>query len=108
MKINQPGLLVNGTNVLAIHALNRAADAERMLVQPTLDEIRDTGELLSFDAKPSPGEPNTEGIFFVGFTNSSNFSLSSRTFHDRITVELMSDEPAGVIRYTTDHSVPTE
>ncbi len=61
-------LLVSGTNVLAIQALNRAPDDVDFLIQPVLEaaSITATTNALVYFTTPTPGAENTVGVAVLG------------------------------------------
>ncbi len=68
------------------------------------------GPDLTFNylAHPTPGEPNDDTLAWGGTVSPVNFSVT-RGFYDRpFTVELTTDMPQAVIRYTTDGSTPSD
>ncbi len=96
--------LVEGTNVLAIHALNDAAESERFLITPVLEALR-PGTAAVYFTRPTPGAPNGEGL--AAIVDDTEFSVD-RGFHDEpFDVAITSTTPATTIRYTTDGSTPS-
>jgi hypothetical protein len=69
-----------------------------------------SGETLTFNylANPTPGDPNDATIAWAGVVSAVNFSVAHGFYDQPFTVELSTDTPDAVIRYTTDGSVPTE
>ena len=65
-----------------------------------------TDEFRYFDT-PTPGAPNV-GNSYTDYAGRVEFSRSGGTFTDPFSVELATDAPGGVIRYTLDGSLPTE
>ena len=53
---------------------------------------------------PTPGQPNRPGL--QGLASPPSFSVASHTFTEAFAVELLTDQPNAVIRFTTDGSVP--
>lgn len=64
----QIGLLVNGTNVLAIHGLNSSAGDSDFLIQATLSAAYQVTDptLKEYFATPTPGAPNGLGTTNLG------------------------------------------
>ncbi|QDU89160.1 CotH protein [Pirellulimonas nuda] len=105
-------LLVEGTNVLAFHAVNStsssSSNANRLdlLVEPVLTAGRATGaEAVGFMAWPSPGSPN--GVANQGFVGDTHFSVDRGFFDAPFDVAITSQTPGALIRYTTDGSLPS-
>ena len=72
-----PGLLRNGTNILAIHALNDAADSPNFLMLPEL-----LGQRTSTDrylTSPTPGAANGAGV--IDFVADTRFSVDRGLFN---------------------------
>ncbi|MEZ5302329.1 MAG: CotH kinase family protein [Verrucomicrobiales bacterium] len=97
------GLLAQGSNVLAIHGLNSAADADRFLIGATLELSRAeprTGYLL----EPTPGAEN--GGATERPADSVRFTPDDSVFAEAVSVTLETDEPGGEIYFTADGSDP--
>lgn len=99
--------LQDGTNVLAIHALNVTGSSD-MLIEPQLTagttslvEPLEAGFLTS----PSPGGPNSAS--FVGFVEDTNFSVDRGFYNGPISVDITTATLGATIVYTTDGSAPT-
>ncbi|YCM43051.1 lamin tail domain-containing protein [Verrucomicrobiaceae bacterium 227] len=60
--------LLNGTNILAIHGMNRSATSSDFLIDPTLTARLATGAplLRGYLDIPTPNEPNSEGVANAG------------------------------------------
>jgi hypothetical protein len=103
-----PGLLVAGTNTLAIHGLNSAANDPDFLILPTLDGL-DT-IVLSGDrymSTPTPGTiNNTSNI--NGVVGDTHFSVDRGFYDTPFSVVITSDTPGAEIRYTLNGSAPTQ
>jgi hypothetical protein len=103
------GLLLPGTNVLALHGLNDAASDPDFLVLPDLQSIGAAFDPAAprFFTTPTPGRinryPGYPGVSAVPL-----FSRASATFASDFTLTLSTLAPDGVIRYTTNGSDPTE
>ena len=96
------GVLRNGANVLAIHALNDAVDSEDFLMAPTLvsvEVVRDR-----FLSPPSPGAANGPGA--VDFVADTKFSLDRGFYSAPFDVAIASATEGAAIYYTTDGSDP--
>lgn len=98
--------LVNGTNVLAIHALNEAGSSDMLMsprlvgLAPTLTEPLEYGSF----ATPTPGAIN--GGIFLGVVSDTNFSVDRGFYTSPFQVEITTDTPGATIVYTTDGSEP--
>jgi hypothetical protein len=102
-------LLVSGTNVLAIHAMNQSAEAPTFLMQPSLEATLANGVTVRqprYYAQPTPGQTNGGG--FLGSVAGLAFSVN-RGFYSNPFAVAISCPTAGVsIRYTLDGSTPSE
>ncbi len=99
-------LLVNGSNVLAIHGLNVSSGNSTFLIAP---ELIGSGLHISppqYFAHPSPGAINQDG--YLGQVKDTKFSVDRGFFTDPINVAITSATSGATIRYTTDGSTPTE
>lgn len=101
------GVLVSGTNVLAIQSLNDNLGSSDSLALPEL-RAAGTGELEidveEFFSEPSPGGGNPPG--FPGIARAPVFSVPATVFTGTLSVALSSPEAGAVVRYTTDGSEP--
>lgn len=64
--------------------------------------------VFNYLANPTPGGPNDATIAWVGTVSPIKFSQSHGFYDQPFTVELSTDMPETVIRYTVDGSTPTE
>lgn len=95
-------LLRSGTNVLALHGLNRtAADGEFLLLPELLAGRSQAGRYFPV---PSPGQPNGAGV--TGFVGDVKFSPQRGFYEGPVTVTLACSTPGATVVYTTDGSVP--
>lgn len=101
---NHLGKLVEGGNVLAIHALNDARSDADFLVQPELVATGRVADLVYMTA-PTPGALNVPGA--VDFVRDVRFSVERGFFDTQFLLELTSETPEARIRYTLDGSTPT-
>jgi hypothetical protein len=99
-------LLTPGTNVLAIHGLNRTAGSTDFLISPLLIAERPSGEVIGYMASPTPGAVNQQGT--LGLVADTNFSVDRGLFTSPFQVEITTATSGATIRYTTDGSLPTE
>ncbi len=97
-------LLVEGTNILAIHGLNESVDGEEFLIAPRLVASDHT---VSYIKEPSPGAPNI-GQIYEGFVGELSLSHRRGLYESSFELEIETPEPTAEIRYTLDGSVPTE
>lgn len=102
-------LLVDGTNVLAIHGLNRTDSDEDFILAPELYAV-DAGALqtasrLYFDT-PTPGDFNTGG--YPGVVEDPVFSRPGGAYPSSTSVAITSATPGATIRYTTNGDEPDE
>jgi hypothetical protein len=101
----QRGLLVSGTNVLAVQGLNRAAGDPNFLVLPELVEYRVTAGDWRYFTTPSPGALNGSGV--RGFLAPPRLSVERGFYEAPFDLELTSRTPGAVLRYTTNGTLPT-
>ncbi|MDD3276033.1 MAG: CotH kinase family protein [Kiritimatiellales bacterium] len=103
------GALVEGTNILAIQALNNGSTSSDLLVLPQLEcgqVTTVTGNDLCYLLTPTPGEKNSDG--YLPETEPVVFSVPGGVFFGPVSVELFSTNSARKIVYTLDGSEPTE
>ncbi len=96
-----------GTNVLAFHGLNVAADDEDFLLVPTLyaKEVL-TEPNVGFFIEPTPGLVNGESTDPPA--GGVTISEPTRIFSEAFTIEIAPENPEATVRYTTDGSLPDE
>lgn len=99
------GLLVPGTNVLAMQALNDAASSPEFLQRVELGEYKVVGLAPHYFSKPTPGAANDSESF--AFVQPIDFSPGRGWYTNGTSVSLACDTPGVVIRYTLDGTVPT-
>lgn len=92
-----------GTNLMAFHALNRAADDPDFLLQVELTGGRSLG-LRQFP-EPTPGRPNGEGV--DGYVLEPQVEPSRGFFENPVTVTISTGTANASLAYTTDGSVPS-
>ncbi len=101
------GLLKLGTNLLAFHGMNDSPSSSDFFILPKLVGVK-VGQLRSFEQryfdKPSPSFPNGEG--FPSFSKKPEFSLEGGAYIGNTSVELTTDVPDSVIRFTTNGDIP--
>jgi hypothetical protein len=99
--------LIDGENVLAIHAMNFSAGSSDFLIAPELVVSQSTivsPEELGYFEIPTPGYGNGEAV--AGFAAGPTFSVPHGFYTSPRIVELASATPGSVIVYTTDGSTP--
>ena len=94
-----------GSNVLAVHALNDAADSARFLIGVAL-EATQTGSHPVYFPDPSPGEPNGPGL--AALVHDTEFSVDRGFYASPFDVAVTTATPGATIRFTLDGSTPTE
>ena len=95
--------LVSGSNLLAIHALNSAADATRFLLSAELDGVK-TYQTNLFFTVATPGSSNTGGALLP--LPKVDFSLNSQLFTNSLTLSLSNAVPGAAIYFTRNGTVP--
>ncbi len=98
--------LVAGTNIVAIHGINRSASNSDFFLEPALEGITFEGvaERGSYFTSPSPGWLNGTGV--AAIAPEPTFSRASGAFVGSFELVLETDAEGGEIRYTTDGSDP--
>lgn len=99
-----PGLLVAGTNVMAIQGLNDDAASSDFLLSPVLEGLGFTGAAPRFYATPTPGAANSTP--FNGIVADTHFSVDRGFFSAPFATSITCATPGAQIRYTTDGSPP--
>ncbi|MHC4742768.1 MAG: chitobiase/beta-hexosaminidase C-terminal domain-containing protein, partial [Planctomycetota bacterium] len=98
------GLLRDGKNVLAIHALNDDKDDGEFLVLPELVAASGAG-VPQYFSNPTPGEFNVEGA--QGLVSEVWFSHDRGFYESPFDLTLSTAMSSAEIRYTLDGSRPT-
>jgi len=100
-------LLVPGTNVLAIHGLNLAANDVDFLVSPEIVAADfSVGTNANYIAPPTPGSWNNTTL--AGRNAPVTFLPAPGVYSsDSINVSMATTAPGGQIRYTLDGKAPT-
>ncbi len=100
-----PGLLASGTNILAIHGLNAAAEDDDFLIQAEIEGELGADFPTRYFWPPTPGQANGSG--YLGFVADTKFSVNrgfcSAPFH----VTVSSATPGASIYWTTNGSPPS-
>ena len=99
------GLLVPGTNVLAVHGLNDSVTSPEFLQRVELGQYQVIGTSRHYFSKPTPGAPNTSDS--LAFSQPIGFSPERGWYTNTTYVSLTPPTPGTVIRYTLDGSAPT-
>lgn len=100
------GLLRDGTNVLAIQALNRSIDSSDFLFSHEIitGDLAYQGGTRRFFTEPTPGAFNGQGV--AGVMEDVAYSVD-RGFHDApIDVALTTPTAGAQVYYTTNGSIP--
>ena len=101
--------LRGGRNILAVQALNNAADSPDFLFQPALRDVAVTTveESPAYFEQPSPGRPNgAPGR--TGIALSPRLSRTDALFSGSLALEVTTESPTATIYYTTDGSDPDD
>jgi len=102
----EPGLLLEGDNLLAVQVLNESAGDTDVLFAPELEAEQRAVLRPRYYAVPTPGTANAQA--FDGMVADTKFS-ADRGFHPGpFPLEITCATPGAQIRYTTDGSEPTE
>ena len=104
------GLLKTGqNNVLSVKAFNAPNDRNDFFVMPILLCGKSSNiepKKRSFLSFATPGKANSNAK--LPRPSSPTFSRKSGSFSSSITVSITSENKNGIIRYTTDQSIPSE
>lgn len=98
--------LVQGTNLLAIQALNGSVEDEDFLIHPVLESAVFQDGTPMYLSEPTPGNANGGGV--PGFALEPVCSPMRGFYDEPFSVVLSATGENARIRYTTDGSVPTE
>jgi hypothetical protein len=100
------GVLVDGTNVLALHGLNNLGDEDMLLVPELIAVVNDDSAKVGYMASATPGGPNvSDREVASGFVAPPRASVDRGFYEERFDVTMETDTPGAVIRYTTDGSL---
>jgi hypothetical protein len=99
-----PGLLFNGTNLLALHGLNETSTSSEFLQLAELGEYRVVGTTNHYFAVPSPGVAN--GAEWFAFVDNLEFTPGRGWFSNAVSVTITSATPGVSIRYTVNGVAP--
>ncbi|QDV73863.1 CotH kinase family protein [Botrimarina mediterranea] len=100
-------LLVSGTNVLAIHALNDNDLSSEMLSSPRLSAVLlpEVTPAAYYFQTPTPGAANGEGR--LGFVDTPTFSVEHGFYDELFTLTLATPTPSAQVYFTTNGDAPT-
>ena len=101
--------IADGSNVLAIHALNYQAASKDLLVLPELSLTYSgigSPDVLRYFTEATPGAPNSIG--YAGTSAAPLFSHESGTYTSALDLVITSSVANAVIRYTLDQTAPDE
>ena len=96
--------LFSGTNLLAFHALNSAADAPRFLLAAELEGVK-TYQTDLFFTTATPGGTNSVGA--LPPLPKVDFSLNSQLFTNSLTLTLSNAVPGAAIYFSRNGTVPS-
>jgi hypothetical protein len=99
------GELVPGSNVLAVHGLNRDVTSSDFLVFPQL-KAGGAGLSYTYQTNPTPGVVNSAGA--LGVVADTTFSVDRGFFAAPFEVAISSKTSNAEIRYTLDGTPPSE
>ncbi len=97
--------LVEGDNVLTIHAMNSSANDPSFLILPELTAKGLDGQ-TSYFTTPTPGEPNRDPV--DGIVDRVSADVQAGFFETSFNVTLTTSTTGATIRYTLDGSEPSE
>lgn len=100
-----PGLLVAGTNVLAIHGLTQGAADTDFLLSPSLELLGTLPPGGVFYATPTPGAVNSSA--FQGLVRDTAFSVDRHYVTTATSTAITCPTAGAQIHYTLDGSAPT-
>ncbi len=99
------GFLQTGENILAFHGLNDDANSPEFVLYAELADIEIICEVPSYFDVPTPGQPNNLGFFDI--VRDTKFSVDRGFYTQPFDVEITTETPGAVIRYTLDGTEPT-
>ncbi|MGB2822019.1 MAG: lamin tail domain-containing protein, partial [Phycisphaerae bacterium] len=98
-------LLVPGSNVLAIHALNDSATDGSFLICPKLRAAASVLLTENYFTTPTPGAPNVPGV--IGMVKDTQFSVDRGFFEEEFDLYITTETSGAEIHYTVNGSEPT-
>jgi len=99
------GLLVTGTNILAIQGLNVASNDLDFFLQAELVAQQASNTATCYFWPPSPGQPNSAG--YLGFVDDTKFSANRGFYDTPFAVTITCATPGSTIYWTTNGSAPS-
>ncbi|TWT33695.1 CotH protein [Posidoniimonas corsicana] len=104
---NHVGLLVEGDNVLAIHALN-GGNSSDMLIEARLESrVNSLVEPLHAGVFLTPTPRAANGEAFEGILGAPTVSVDRGFYDAPFSVDIVSSDPGATLVYTTDGSEPS-
>jgi CotH kinase protein/Lamin Tail Domain/Chitobiase/beta-hexosaminidase C-terminal domain len=100
-----PGLLLAGTNVLALQVLNVAAGDDDFFLGAAIEDVRSLPGVPSWLTPPTPGVANPVGA--TGMVRDVHFTVDRGFYTAPFSVGLSCGTLDAQLRYTTDGSAPT-
>ena len=97
-------LALDGSDWLAVQLLNASVDDEEVFLEVSL-RAESSGAGGRWFAEPSPGFANPEGS--LGLVTDTRFSVDRGFFFAPFDVEVLTETPGAVVRYTLDGTLPT-
>ena len=102
---NSPGLLLSGSNVLAIHGLNVDARDADFFILPELEGLSVGSTVERYFTPPTPGTNNGTG--YLGLVGDTKFSVDRGFYSTPFTVAITSATAAASVYWTTNGSIPS-
>ena len=101
------GLVLLGTNMLAIHGLNSGSGSSDLLMLPELVASELTVDVATarYFATPTPGGVNVDD--YLGVVADTTFSIDRGFYTNAFAVAITTATDGATIRYTLDGSEPT-
>lgn len=101
------GSLIEGENILAVQLLNQNVFNNDLLFSPQFLASRSDLSVITegFYATPTPGVNNSERV--DGITRDTTFNVDRGLRDTAFDLEIATDTPDAIIRYTTDGTAPT-
>jgi hypothetical protein len=99
--------LVNGTNVLAIHALNLPSSSDMLMTPRLVASAPALTEPLQYGSFATPTPNAINGAVFQGVVGDTSFSVDRGFYTSPFQVEVTTATPGATIVYTIDGSEPT-